>query len=231
MSKDVFKTPSKGLLSFNLDTADNLIRTVSLNSPLLKMLLLGAGSYYAGKKLTPFAARLLSPALFKGQGSYDDMHPEEQKALKKSIGLGLAAMTVLPTAINNFDKNSPWFGYARFPEKESFHKFTNNWFRKTSSAFNPFDDMQAIPLSMAKDTIMNHPTLTPMTKATSLDILNTFPSQDTVTGKNIIDRAVSSGIDFIKGGAFGAITAHALGLPNPYSTALITGTLNTIRNI
>jgi hypothetical protein len=231
MSKDVFKTPSKGLLGFNLDKIDNVVRTLSLNSPLLKMILLGTGSYYAGKALTPFAARLLSPKLFKSQGSYDDMYPEEQEELKKNIGLGLAAMAVLPTAINNFDSKSPLFGYARFPEKESFHKFTNNWFKKTSSAFNPFDDMQAIPLSIAKDTIMNHSTLTPMTKATSLDILNTFPENDSVTGKNVIDRAVSSGIDFIKGGAFGAITAHALGLPNPYSTALITGTLNTIRNI
>ena len=90
------------------------------------------------------------------------------------------------------------------------------------------DPMQAIPLSTAKETILSHPTLTPMTKATSMEILNTFPTQSEVTSKNIIDRAVSSGIDFLKGGAFGAITAHALGLPNPYSTALITGTLNTI---
>ena len=223
-----YRTPSKGLLDFNFDTLDNIIRTVSLNSPLLKMMLLGTGAYYAGKKLTPYATRLLSPKLTQGQRGYDDMYPEEQEALKKNIGIGAAALAVLPTLIHNFDTSKPLWGYAQFPEKESFHKFTKGWFQRTSSAFDPMDPMHAIPLSMAKDTIINHPALTPMTKATSLDILNTFPTNDVVTGKSVIDRAVSSGVDFIKGGAFGAITAYALGLPNPYSTALITGTLNTI---
>jgi hypothetical protein len=222
------KTASKGLLDFNFDTLDNTVRTVALNRPLLKMVLLGTGAYYAGKKLTPYAARLLSPKLTQGQRNYDDMYPEEQEALKKNIGLGAAALAILPTLVHNFDTKKPLWGYARFPDKDSFHKFTKGWFQRTSSAFDPLDPMQAIPLSMAKDTISNHPTLTPMTKATSLAILNTFPANDVVTGKSVIDRAVSSGVDFIKGGAFGAITAYALGLPNPYSTALLTGTLNTI---
>lgn len=232
MADSAFDSNKKGLLDFNLDTLDNILRAVSLNSPLIKMALLGSTAYFAGKKIAPYATRLLSPKLTKGQLSYDDMHPEEQKQLNKNIGLASAAAAILPTLIHNFDTSKPLWGYFQFPEKESFNKFTNNFFMpKTGSAFDIMDPMNAIPLSMAKETIMGHPMLTPMTKATSMEILNTFPNNDTVTGKNIIDRAVSSGIDFIKGGAIGAVTAFALGLPNPYSTALITGTLNTARNM
>lgn len=230
---------SKGLLNFNFDTLDNITRALSLNSPLVKTILLGAGGYYAGKKMTPIVSRLLSPklpqlsAVMPGYGAYgyDDMPLEEQNSLAHNIGLITALTMATPTLVHNFDIHSPWLGYKKFPEKESYNKFINGikgWFNKNSSAFDIMDPMQAIPLSTARETIMNHPTLTPMTKATSLSILNTFPEQSQITGKSLIDRAVSSGIDFALGGAAGAIAAHAIGLPNPYATALITGTLNTI---
>lgn len=237
-----FRGGSPGILNFNMDTLDNVLRAVSLNSPAIKMALFGTGAYFAGKALTPMAARLLSPS-FKtlknfpriqqlGESiDYDEMYPEDQESLKSNFGGIAAALTILPTLIHNFDYKKPLLGYAQFPEKESYNNFLNGvktWLQKDNSALDLSDPMQAIPLSMAKDTIMSHPTLTPMTKATSMGILNTFPENSNINGKSVIDRAVSTGIDFLAGGALGAITAHAIGLPNPYTTGILTGTLNTL---
>lgn len=232
---DPFKYQSKGL-NFNFDKLDNFFRTISLNSPALKAAILGTAAYFGGKAATPFISRLLSPKIpgmdIAGNQGYDDLYPEEQEDLKKNVGTIAAIIAAAPTLIHNFDTNSPGLGWIRFPYKASykgpFHEKLSSGLSKKANLFNPVYSMQTIPLSMAKNTIINHNTLTPMTKATSLAILNTFPENSTVTGKNIIDRAVSSGIDFAIGAAGGAITAHALGLPNPYTTALITGTINTL---
>jgi hypothetical protein len=231
MTKPTFRTPSKGLLNFNLDKADNILRLLSGNSPLIKMALLGTGAYFAGKAATPIIARLASPKLLPGDIGYDDMHPADQRYLKRNVGFTAAAIAALPTLIHNIDFKKKGWGLSQFPEKDSYNQFKDNifkWFNKQSNAFNMMDPMQSIPLSMAKETIIGHSALTPMTKATSLSILNTFPEHSQVDSKSIIDRAVSSGIDFMVGGAAGAVTAHALGLPNPYTTAIITGALNTI---
>lgn len=231
---DKIAKDSRGLFGFNFDTLDNITRAISFNSPLAKALILGGTGFIAAKKAAPVLSSILSPSLRSTDRTFYDMPKAEQKSLSNLLGLTTAAALALPTVVNNFDKDSPWFGLKQFPEKQSYNDFMSSlkkiFLNKQSNGlgFNPYDPMQAIPLSTAKDTILSHPTLTPMTKATSLGILNTFPTNTQVTGKNIIDRAVSTGIDFLKGGAFGAITAYALGLPNPYSTAAITGTLNAI---
>lgn len=215
--KGANKAFSDGLFNFNFNKLDNAVRKISLDKPWVKMLLLGIPSYFAGKAITPKMVGLLSPSINRATGidfsTFDQMKPEDQKFIKRLVGSTTALAAMAPTFINNIDLsgNKKYFGLNEFSPK-TLNKTAN---------FNPYNPMQVIPLSTAKESIINHPTLTPMTKATSYAILNTFPNNATVTGKDIVDRAVSSGISGACKFAAGFTAAHALGLPNPYTTAAI----------
>lgn len=215
---------SKGYLNFNFGKLDDALRTMSFNKPWVKMLLLGIPSYFLGQKLTPNLVGLISPSLNKATGidfsTFNQMKPEDQKFIRRLVGSLSAVVAMTPTFLNNIDLsgNKKYLGLNEFSPK-TLNKTAN---------FNPYNPMQVIPLSTARESIINHPTLSPMTKATSCAILNTFPEHSTVTGKDIIDRAVSSGISGGLKFAAGSVAAHALGLPNPYTTAAIFTGLSSI---
>lgn len=210
------ETPYReGYLNFNLGKIDDAIRKISFNKPWVKALLLGVPAYFVGKSLTPKLVGLISPTINKATGidlnSFNYMSPDDQKFIKRLVGAVSAAAVSAPTILHNIDfsGNKKYFGLNDFSPK-AIEKHAN---------IDIWDPMQAIPLSTAKDSIMAHPNLTPLTKATSYQILNTFPDSTNVTGKDIVDRAISTGISGATKFAFGALTARALGLPNPYTTA------------
>jgi hypothetical protein len=222
---DHVETPYKeGYLNFNLGKLDDAIRKLSFNKPWVKALFLGIPSYFVGKALTPKLVGLVSPAINKATGidlnSFQYMSPDDQKFIKRLVGGAFATAAMAPTVLHNIDfsGNKRHFGLSDFSPK-TIEKNANFGMNPMQPAFNPYDPMQAIPLSTARESIMNNPGLTPMTKATSCAILNTFPSNTAVTGKDVVDRAISTGISGATNFAFGALTAHALGLPNPYTTA------------
>jgi hypothetical protein len=143
------------------------------------------------------------------------MEPKDQKFIKRLVGGSMALAAMTPTVLSNIDFTGEkrHFGLSDYAPKQMD--------KQANIGFNPGYPVNAIPLSTARSSIMDNPHLTPMTKATSCAILNTFPPQQNITGGDIINRAVQTGVSGATNFAIGAVTAHALGLPNPYTTALI----------
>lgn len=218
------KKLSDGFLNFNFGKLDDAVRKISFNKPWVKALLLGVPSYFIGKSLTPKLVGLLSPTINKATGidfgSYNYMTESDQNRIKRIVGSLSAIAAMTPTIVHNIDftGNKKYFGLNDFSPKQ-LHKNAN---------FDPFNPMHAIPLSTARHSIMTNPALTPMTKATSCAILDSFPQNTQITGKDVVDQAVSTGISGALKFAAGAVAAHAIGLPNPYTTAAIVTGLSSI---
>lgn len=233
MSKDnVNKT--KSALDFSLDGIDNFFRTISFNSPLVKMGILGVPAFFLGRKLAPAVTRLLSPNLSKlpdvaqeglaGLDSWEDMPEEDQRFTANTIGGLTAAAFVLPTLINNFDQNRPWLGFKEFTPKK---------LEKTESGFgavnyNPFSNMPTIPVQGAINYLQANPMMPPTIQNASINLLQAFPTTANVSNTDIVNKAVSTGKDALAGGALGFVTAKALGLPNPWVTAGIFAGINSL---
>ena len=229
-------TPIKknGLFNWNFDKVDDFIRTVSFNSPLVKMGLLGTAGYFGGRALAPWVTRILSPnvpGVTKDKNgkpvdtvdSWETMSDEEKEETKSTHGWIAAGLLAAPTLLFNLNFKKPFWGLGQFPDK---HLEKNN----SAWAINsqPFESTPTLPVNYARDVIMSTPDLNPSTKATALGILDAFPSNAQVSSPSIIDKAISTGIDAAKGGALGFVTAKALGLPNPMVTAGIFAGINTI---
>jgi hypothetical protein len=149
------------------------------------------------------------------------MSPSEQLFTKRMLGLGLSTAVTLPTLLNNLSFNKEWFGLKQFEKKSSaLDPFPS----MTQSMFNP----PTVQANMALDSIANNNTLPMSVKETSMRILGSFSPKENISNQDIINRAVSTGIDAVKGGAVGFVTAKALGLPNPWVTAGIMAGINAI---
>lgn len=218
-----------GWFSGNFDKLDNFIREVSLDSPLIKMGLLGTAGYFGGKAAAPWISRFLSPNIPKVTvdaygnpvytvDSWETMDEESKEIARRDAGWLLAGILTVPTLINNLHFGKPLLGLATFPYK-GIEKNNSAW----SIPYNP-----SIPVNYAKDAIADSDMLLPSVKATALSILNTFPNNTQVDSPSIINKAIDTGIDALKGGALGFVTAKALGLPNPMVTAGIFAGINTI---
>lgn len=225
---------TKSSLDFSLDGIDNFLRTISFNSPLVKMGILGVPAFFLGRKLAPTATRLLSPNLNKlpetaqmGVGaldSWDDMTDEDQRFTANTIGGLTAAAFILPTLVNNFDENKPWFGLKEFSPK-SIEK-TESGFGAVS--YNPFTAMPTVPVQGAINYLQTNPVMAPPIQHASINLLQSFPSNASVNNTDIVKQAVSTGKDALTGGALGFVTAKALGLPNPWVTAGIFASINSL---
>ena len=225
-------TPNKeGWFSGNFDKLDNFMRKVSLNSPLIKIGILGTAGYYGGKAIAPWVSRVLSPNIPKitvdeyGNpvetiDSWETMSDKEKEIARRDAGMVLAGILAAPTLINNLHFGKPLLGLATFPYKGIGIEKTNSaW----AIPYNP-----SMPVSYAKNIIADSNMLLPPVKATALSILDAFPNNTQVDSPSIINKAIDTGIDALKGGALGFVTAKALGLPNPMVTAGIFAGINTI---
>jgi hypothetical protein len=219
----------EGWFSGNFAKLDNFMRKVSLNSPLIKMGILGTAGYFGGKAVAPWISRLLSPNIPRVTvdaygnpvttvDSWETMDEESREIARRDAGLLLAGLLTAPTLINNLHFGKPLAGLATFPYK-GIEKNNSAW----AIPYNP-----SMPVSYAKDVISDSNMLLPSVKATALSILDTFPNNTQVDSPSIINKAIDTGIDALKGGALGFVTAKALGLPNPMVTAGIFAGINTI---
>ena len=219
----------KGWFSGNLNKVDNFIREISLNSPLVKMGLLGTAGYFGGRALAPWLSRFMSPNIpgvttdeygnpVETVDSWETMSDESRETARKDAGIVLAGLLAAPTLINNLNFKRSLWGLATFPYK-GIEKDNSAW----SIPYNP-----SMPVSYAREAIEDSNMLLPSVKATALSIMDTFPNDAQVDSTSVINRAIDTGIDALKGGAVGFVTAKALGLPNPMVTAGIFAGINTI---
>ena len=223
-----------GMFNWNFDKLDNVVRAATFNSPLVKMGLLGALGYFGGRKLAPTITRVISPhipgVMKDSQGnpintadSWSTMNEKDQNDLRNTMGWGLAGLLAAPTLLNNLNFKEPLWGLGQFSSKH---------LEKNNSAWaippDPFAEAPTLPVNYARDVIMSSPDLKTEVKATALGVLDAFPANAQVTSSSIIDKAIETGWDAVKGGAVGFVTAKALGLPNPLVTAGIFGGLKAI---
>lgn len=235
MSEDSgIRKPNKGLFDTNLAALDDFIRAVSLNSPLIKMGLLGVPAYYAGKALAKPLTRMLSPQLDKLKGVKRDdmsaidpwqyMSKEERESTASTMGSLLAAMVTIPTLINNLDFDKEWWGLKSFSPKDGIGKEGSalDYPIGMHDLFNP----PTINTSQALGVIQTSPLLTQPTRTAAVDLINSLPPGVRVNHQDIVNTAVEQGKDALYGGALGFVTAKALGLPNPLVTAGIFAGIN-----
>ena len=223
-----------GLFNWNFDKVDNFMRSVSLNSPLVKMGILGTVGYFGGRALAPVVTRILSPNVpgvttdqwgrpVNTMDSWSTMNDKDRNDMRNMMGWGLAGLLAAPTLINNLNFKKPFWGLNKFPAKH-LEKNNSAWVIPSQ----PFADEPTLPVGYARDVITSSPDLKTSVKATALGILDAFPQNAQVSSSSIIDKAIATGADALKGGAVGFVTAKALGLPNPLVTAGILGGLNAI---
>jgi len=88
----------------------------------------------------------------------------------------------------------------------------------------------ALPLDQCKDLINHNPMLEPYVKGQALALLDSFnaPPTQPINGGNLIGQAIATGQSAATGLAVGWLTAKALGLPNPKSTAILGAVANTL---
>ena len=242
--------PSSGWLNQNLGGLNKGFRTITANSPIagvgLTGLGLGALGYYAAPWLDRKMKRLFSPAMGGQQAQeeddeYDYRSPEEIADSRKFWMWGLGGTGALLAAAMNYDASKPWYGFKSYtpmtttpstttPTPPSNNQMTTTarpatgGMQHTASAWNDMTLGQGMTLLE-----QNHD-LTPEMRMQSMMLLNSFnaPPSATVTGNDLVGQAIATGQSAATGLAVGYITARALGLPNPKSTAILGAVTNTL---
>lgn len=208
-----------GVTNFNLGELNKALRTVSLGSPVVQSLLLGGGlglaGYYGGPWLTKQLVRLTSPRFANRIDELDQYTTKEDLAEQRKMWgwLGVLGGTALGLGVH-FSPNAPGYGLLQFAPMQ-----------KTTSA-----GWDAIPLYQGLQLINDNPGLSPEMKLQASTLLTSFnaPPTATVTGNDLVGQAIATGQSAVTGLAVGYLTAHALGLPNPSSTAILGAVANTL---
>ena len=221
-----------GYLNFTLRPVTKAWRTATFNSPLVGAAVLGGGlgllGYHYAPKLSKFVNRITSPLFGGGQQEEDDQDDMPwSKADRRSFGLTLGGLGALGVLAGAFSTSSPGFGllqYNPMSKTSSSNYITKNPLYKTANV------LDSISLKDAADLIKSDPNLGLGTKLDSLALLNSFSTPPTtqITGGDIVGQAIATGKDAMVGGALGFVTAKALGLRNPSSTAILGAVANTL---
>lgn len=190
------------------------VRIASLGSPLIGAAELGALGWWLGNKYGHKIQRLVSPKSFSGDPDLDPEYdtPEERKDRNKAWGWGLGGLGALAFLAANYRPNEPGNGLL---------------------VYNPMTKEASLPALTLDDSramIMSNPGLDPAQRAMSMGLLNTFnaPPTTPITGTDLVGQAIDTGMSAAFGAAVGYLTANALGLPNPRSTAILGAVTNTM---
>lgn len=197
---------TRGNLDFTLRTPVKIFRNLTFNSPLVGAGALGLLAGGIGYKLAPYIDRILSPK-FGGGRYYDDLSEDQRKKRKLLWGTGAGLLTAMGFLSTQYTPDRPWNGMKTYAPM-------------TIPKHASFDGLR---LDDCSRLIMSNDDLTREQKENSLRLLNSFdaPPQTVVTGNNLVGQAIGSGITAATGAAVGFLTAKALGLPNPRSTAIL----------
>ncbi len=213
--------PKKGFLSgVTLEGPNKALRAVSMGSPLVRAALVGGAGYLGTRLASPYLMKYTAPMLL-GQNA-EDLSEEERQELTKWLSIAGGAVGLgLPLA-SDIDPGQPWWGLKKFKPM----------IRKTES-FDFNNEMDAIPLGYAKESILANPRISPMTKSTSLMMLNAFdaPASTPITFDDVVQGAVETGMSALKGGAVGFLTAKVLGLSKPMTAVGIGAATSAAFNI
>ena len=206
---------TEGWMPKSLSWLTKGFRAISLGSPLVGAAEIGALGWWLGNKYGHKIQRLVSPKSFTGNPELDpDFDTEEERKDRNNVwGWGLGILGPLAFLAANYHPGAWDKGML------TYHPMTKN-----ASAFN------SLSLDDSRAMIMSNPGLTDTQKMMSMGLLNTFNAQPAmpITGSTLVGQAIDTGISAATGAAVGYLTANALGLPNPRSTAILGAVTNTL---
>ena len=221
-----------GLLSGDLRNLSLAWRAATLNQPLIGAVYTAAGLGALGSKFGPWLSRkftrLFSPVMSKEDeealNTPDELKdPEDLRSEKRTWAGVLAALGALGVIGLNWRSEQPGKGLFSYGPMDDPPK----GFQRTAS----MPDLGgAFPLSQCLDMINNNDELQPYVKAQALNLLESFnvPPTQPISGGNLVGQAIATGQSAATGLAVGWLTAKALGLPNPKSTAILGAVANTL---
>lgn len=201
-----------GFLSFNLERPVKIFRKATFNSPLVGAaalgLLVGGLGYHYG----PTLDRLLSPK-FGGGNFYDGYSDEDITRRKRFWGTGAGLLTALGFLATQYDARKPWAGFKEYAPMD-LHKHAN---------------LPSLSIDDSTRLILQDNALDQSQKEVAISLLRSFdmPPKTQITGNDLVGQAISTGLSAATGAAVGFLTANALGLPNPKSTAILGAVANT----
>ena len=212
--EDAWETKSNGWMSHTLYRPINWFRKATFNKPWVGAGLIALLSGALGYKYGPYIDRLLSPRL--GFNSDYDLDEGPSTARKVAWGTGTGVLAGLSFLGAHYDPNRKYYG---------LHEYAPMRMNKTASLSN-----YGLPIETSERMIWNNHELSPEQKGNALTLLHSFdaPPQTQITGNSLVGQAIATGLSAAKGAAVGFMTAKALGLPNPQSTAILGAMSNTL---
>lgn len=203
---------TKGWMPNTLSWLTKGWRGVSLGSPLVGALEMGALGWWLGKKYGHTIPRLLSPRSFRGVAP-DEYDHAARREMGNTAAWTLGILAPLAVLAANYQPNAPGKGLLTYSPMS-----------KDGSAFG------SLTLDDGRALIMGNSELTDTQKMLSMNLLNTFnaPPSATITGADLVGQAIATGQSAATGMAIGYLTANILGLPNPKSTAILGAVANTL---
>lgn len=201
-----------------------LWRGLTLGSPLVGAALIGGGLAAAGWYGAPWIQRVLAPkfGIDPDEYGWEDQSVAEQRAARKNSAWLLGGLGALAALAPYASWDAPGFGMLKYapmgtPAKAPMQKRESlGW--------------SSLPINGAMNMILNNQEMSDRTKMNSLALLASFnaPPTTQITGNDLIGQAVGTGLSAATGAAVGFVTAKALGLPNPSSTAILGAVANTL---
>lgn len=238
---------TSGLLDVGMKVPTLAWQVGTLGQPLIGAAYVAAALGYLGYKTGPWFtkkfARLTSPFLSaeerKELNTPTEKKPAEDVKKERKTWAGvLAALGALGVIGLNYRPNAPdkgLFSYApmHVPPKES-PPAANTTVSQPAAGIPKNDNFPmpqgTLPLGQCVDMINSNPNLEPYMKGQALTLLDSFnaPPMQPINGGNLIGQAIVTGQSAATGLAVGWLTAKALGLPNPKSTAILGAVANTL---
>lgn len=226
--------------SWKLYKLDDAVRAVTIN-PLIRSLLAGGllagGTWLAGPAIGRVSRDVFGmPQQHDEYGRPVDITSKDRKWLTGIAG----GLGFLASALPSLDTRRPFWGLmSYYPKRTAFYEstpyLTENrpaypMQRTASAGFYGRDEL--IPLSMAKEGILANPRLNMEMKSRSLDLLNSFQTQNQeVSSNDLVNKAVNSGISGLTGYAVGYLTSSVLGLGKPSQVAPRVGIMSAIKSL
>lgn len=213
----------KGWLSTTLRTPNRLFRAATFQSPIVGTLALTALASLAGWHAAPLVDRIVSPR-FGGMPAPDE---DTLKKRRRAWAIGLGTLAGLGFLGMHVSPNREGYGLLQYPsmDVEPPVSTSSGELQKTGS-----DPFSGLSIQDCTDLIKANNSLTPEMKINALSLLRSFdaPPTTTVNGGSLVGQAIDTGLSAAAGAAIGFITANALGLPNPSSTAILGAVQNTM---
>lgn len=230
----------------NTRKISDFARKITFNSPIIGASMLAVPTYFGAKWAAPYIIKGVDNLFLGGQAYQYDANgkpilEEGDDAFAAGVtAAGVGTLALLP----HFDrKRKGWGLFSYAPKKTDAEKAaetpvmnyqpptqptspppaaknTNTDNMNKSANFIGPDEM--IPIGDARQYIAANNNLSPVTRAEAMGILNAIPAPtpDTnISGGDILNAAVKTGMSALGDAAIGYVTASALGLKNPLTVA------------